>query len=68
RWAAGATGSLMGRSLKMSGDVMLAMRARGFDGQIRTSGLPAMQDGDWLLLASGVMLSACLLLIDMGMR
>ncbi len=68
RWAAGAAGCLMGRSLKMSGDVLLAMRARGFDGRIRACGLPALTDGDWLLLASSVLLSACLLLVDMGMR
>jgi cobalt/nickel transport system permease protein len=68
RWAAGAAGSLMGHSLKMSGDVMMAMRARGFDGEIRTAGLPALRDEDCLLVACSVALSASLLLVDMGMR
>lgn len=68
RWAAGAAGALMGRSLKMSGDVLLAMRARGFDGEIRTADLPGLRDEDWLLVACSVALSAGLLLADMGMR
>lgn len=67
RWAAGAAGALMGRSVKMSGDVLLAMRARGFDGRIRSATLPGLRDGDWLLVACGVALSAGLLLADMGM-
>lgn len=64
RWAAAASGVLMSRSVKMSGDVLLAMRARGFDGEIRSGRLPRMQDGDWLVLVLGVVLSAGLLLMD----
>lgn len=68
RWAAGAAGALMGRSLKMSGDVLVAMRARGFDGEVRSACLPALRDEDWLLVACSVALSAGLLLADMGIR
>lgn len=64
RWAAGAAGFLIGKSVKMSGDVMLAMRARGFSGEVRTATTPVMRDGDWLLLALAVLLSAAILLLD----
>ncbi len=64
RWAAAAAGVLMSRSVKMSGDVLLAMRSRGFDGEIRSVNFPRMRDEDWLLLLLGVVLAAGLLLGD----
>lgn len=65
RWAAGAAGSLVGRSLKLSDDVLLAMRARGFAGDIRTLGCSrAMRDEDWLLLAVVAAVGAALMLLD----
>ncbi|MHB1161728.1 MAG: cobalt ECF transporter T component CbiQ [Chloroflexota bacterium] len=64
RWAATAAGTLMSRSMKMSMDVLLAMEARGFSGEIRSTHPPRMRDGDWLLLALVVVLSAGLLLLD----
>lgn len=67
RWAAGAAGALVSRSVKLSGDVLLAMRARGFDGEIRVAGSPRMRDQDWLLLALSAALAAGLLLLDRSM-
>ncbi len=68
RWAAAAAGSLVSRSVKLSGDVLLAMQARGFDGEIRAGSPPRMRDGDWLSLALGLVLSAGLLLLDSSLR
>lgn len=64
RWAAAATGVLASRSVRLSGEVLLAMQARGFDGEIRSAVHPRMRDEDWLLLALGVVLAAGLLLLD----
>ncbi len=64
RWAAAATGTLMSRSVKMSGDVLLAMRARGFDGEIRSKGFGRLRDEDRLMLVMGVVLASALLLAD----
>ena len=65
RWAAGATGALMGKSMRLSGEVLLAMRARGFAGQVRTAPDPTMGDEDWLLLLLSVAISASLMLLDL---
>jgi cobalt/nickel transport system permease protein len=67
RWAAAATGVLMSRSMRMSADVLLAMRARGFEGEFRSESLPRMRDEDWLLLVMSLMLAAGLLLVDRGL-
>lgn len=64
RWTAAAAGTLMSRSVRLSGDVLLAMRARGFDGEIRSLSPPRMRDADRLLLAVGVVLAAGALLVD----
>ncbi len=64
RWAAAATATLVSRSVKLSGDVLLAMRARGFDGEVRSIRCSRMRDEDWLLLALGAVLAAGLLLAD----
>lgn len=63
RWAAGAAGTLMSRSVRMSGDILLAMRARGFSGEVRTAPDPRMGDGDWLLVALAAASAAGLLLL-----
>ena len=64
RWAGGAAGSLVGRSVRLSNDVMLAMRARGFGGELRSLDHARMKDEDWLLLALSVVAAAGLLLLD----
>jgi cobalt/nickel transport system permease protein len=67
RWAGGATGALVSRSVKLSGDVLLAMRARGFDGEVRVAGGRSMRDADWLLLSLTTALATALLLLDRGL-
>lgn len=64
RWAAAATGTLLSRSVKLSADVLLAMQARGFEGEIRCSKLPSLSDGDRMLVALAVVISAGALLVD----
>lgn len=54
RWTAGAAGTLMGRSIRMSSEVLLAMRARGFSGEMRAAAGPRMRDQDWLTVALAV--------------
>jgi cobalt/nickel transport system permease protein len=59
RMVAASTGVLLSRSLQLSGDVYLAMQARGFRGQPRTMDTFRLQRRDWLyggaaLLASGL--------------
>ncbi len=68
RWVAGAAGALMGRSMKISNDVVMAMQARGFAGEVRTATDNEMRDQDWLFLALGVALSAGVVLADRGLR
>ncbi len=67
RWVAGAAGALMGRSMKMSNDVVLAMQARGFAGEVRTAAGDEMRDKDWLFLALGIALAASVILLDRGL-
>ena len=67
RWAGTTTGALFSRSLKMSGDVHQAMLARGFSGELRALADFRMADGDWLLVAIGLLVSAGLLLLDRGL-
>ncbi len=67
RWAAGAASALLGRSIKMSGDVMMAMQARGFGGELRTAPDSRMRDQDWLLLTAGITAAAVMLLVDRGL-
>lgn len=64
RWAGGAAGSLVSRSVRLSNDVMLAMRARGFGGELRSLEHPGMRDEDWLLMALSVVAAAAVLLLD----
>ena len=66
-WVAGAAATLMSRSMKMSGDVLMAMQARGFAGEARTEAGHGMRDQDWLFLALGVALAAGVVLLDRGL-
>ena len=64
RWAASAAGVLVSRSVKLSGDVLLAMRARGFDGEVRNAISSKMVDRDRLSIALALIFSAGVLLVD----
>jgi cobalt/nickel transport system permease protein len=64
RWTASAAGVLIGRSVRLSGDVHQAMRARGFTGSVRTLSEFRFRDEDGLLLALTAVAVAVLLLVD----
>jgi cobalt/nickel transport system permease protein len=66
RWAAGAAATLMGRSMKMSSDVLMAMQSRGFAGEVRLAAGRTMRDQDWLVLSLGIALAAGAVLLDRG--
>jgi cobalt/nickel transport system permease protein len=51
RLAAGSVGVLLGKSIAMSGDVHLAMQARGFRGEVHILEQWKMRASDWLPLA-----------------
>lgn len=51
RLAAGSAGLLLAKSLQLSGDVHLAMQARGFRGEVRLLDDRAPAGKDWLALA-----------------
>jgi cobalt/nickel transport system permease protein len=50
--AAAMAGVLLDKTLQLSSDVHMAMRARGFRGNVRLLDDPQMKTGDWLQLAS----------------
>jgi len=52
RLAAAGAGVLLGKTLQASGDVHLAMLARGFRGEMRLLDEMPMNPGDWLRLAA----------------
>ena len=52
RMAAASAGLLLGKSIQLSGEVHLAMQARGFRGDIHLLDDPAMSSKDWLGLAA----------------
>lgn len=52
RLAAASAGLLLNRSIQLSGEVHLAMQARGFRGDVRLLNDPAMRPKDWLGLAA----------------
>jgi cobalt/nickel transport system permease protein len=54
RLAAGSAGVLLGKTLQVSGEVHMAMVARGFRGEIRLLEDLEMGKGDWLRLAAFV--------------
>ncbi len=51
RLAAASAGLLLAKSLQLSGDVHLAMQARGFRGEVYLLDDPSMRSKDWLGLA-----------------
>jgi cobalt/nickel transport system permease protein len=52
RLAASSAGLLLAKSIQLSGDVHLAMQARGFRGEVHLLDNPAMRSRDWLGLAT----------------
>ena len=52
RLAAASAGLLLGKSIQLSGEVHLAMQARGFRGDVRLLDDPALGAIDWLGLAA----------------
>ncbi|HMF75074.1 MAG TPA: cobalt transporter CbiM [Bryobacteraceae bacterium] len=52
RLAAASAGVLLGRSLQLSGDVHMAMQARGFRGEVHLLDEPQMRAQDWLPLTA----------------
>ena len=52
RLAAASAGLLLSKSIQLSGEVHLAMQARGFRGDVRLLDDPALGSKDWLGLAA----------------
>jgi cobalt/nickel transport system permease protein len=52
RLAASSAGLLLAKSIQLSGDVHLAMQARGFRGDVHLLDNPTMRSKDWLGLAT----------------
>jgi energy-coupling factor transporter transmembrane protein EcfT len=52
RLAASSAGLLLAKSIQLSGDVHLAMQARGFRGDVHLLDNPTMDSKDWLGLAT----------------
>ncbi len=52
RLAAANVGLLLGRSIQLSGEIHLAMQARGFRGDVRLLDDPSLGSKDWLGLAA----------------
>jgi cobalt/nickel transport system permease protein len=59
-WRARVTGGMAGnlfvRSLERGDRIYSAMSARGYDGEVRTLGLPRVSPGEWALLFVGILL------------
>jgi cobalt/nickel transport system permease protein len=51
RLAAASAGLLLDKSIQLSGEVHLAMQARGFRGDVRLLDDPTLAPKDWLALA-----------------
>ena len=49
-------GNLFVRSLERGDRIYSAMSARGYDGEVRTLGLPRVSPGEWALLCGGIIL------------
>lgn len=58
-WRARVTGGMAGnlfvRSLERGDRIYSAMSARGYDGEVRTLGLPRVSPGEWYLLFAGIL-------------
>lgn len=64
-WRARVTGGMAGnlfvRSLERGDRIYSAMSARGYDGEVRTLGLPRVSSGEWAVLFAGIFLLVGLL-------
>lgn len=67
RWMASTGGALVGKSLKMSEDVYMAMVARGFAGEIRSIDNFKTRDCDWLFAGMVLVLASVALMVDRGL-
>lgn len=67
RWVAATGGALVGKSLKMSEDVYMAMVSRGFAGEIRSIDNFKTRDGDWLFAGMVLVLASVALMVDRGL-
>jgi len=67
-WRARVTGGMVGslflRALERSDRIYMAMVSRGYDGEIRSLPLPALNYKDWVLLLSCLILFGLLLLLS----
>jgi energy-coupling factor transporter transmembrane protein EcfT len=58
RVLAASAGTLLGKSLDLSGEVYLAMQARGYRGQSRTVNAFQMRGVDWVLGGGTIFIAA----------
>jgi cobalt/nickel transport system permease protein len=63
RTLAAIGGTLLGKSLTLSGEVYLAMESRGFRGTIATLDPPRMRSLDWLWLTLAAVITAASILL-----
>jgi cobalt/nickel transport system permease protein len=67
-WRARVTGGMVGslflRALERSDRIYMAMVSRGYDGEIRSLPLPALNFKDWIILLSCLILFGLLLLLS----
>lgn len=61
RVTGGMAGSLFLRAFERSDRIYMAMLSRGYDGEIRTMPLPALNPGQWSILSAGLAVLAGLL-------
>jgi cobalt/nickel transport system permease protein len=62
RIAGGMAGNLFLRAFERSDRIYMAMVARGYDGEVRTTPLPRLRPGDWVILISVMALFVSLLM------
>jgi cobalt/nickel transport system permease protein len=58
-------GNLFVRSLERGDRIYSAMSARGYDGEVRTLGLPRVSRGEWTLLFAGILVLLGLLWLSL---
>jgi energy-coupling factor transporter transmembrane protein EcfT len=61
--ASGTVGVLLARSLQLSTEVHVAMRSRGFQGEVHLLEDPAIHPSDWLHLLGFAAFSAAALVV-----
>jgi cobalt/nickel transport system permease protein len=64
RVAGGMAGSLFLRAIERSDRIYMAMVSRGYDGEVRAMPMPELRPSHWVVLLSGFILLALLLLIS----